>query len=88
MKIYKFLQHGKWPVLIMAKTEAKAKYQLYRFARRHMSYDGYDGFLDCMKDFKFCPGTISYEEAQKLIEAGDCYADFEVHLIEIERAGE
>jgi hypothetical protein len=83
MKIYKFLQHGEWPVLIMAKTEAKAKYALYRYAR-HMSYDGYDGFLDCMKDFKFA-GTISKEEAKTLIDADDCDADFGIH--QFERAG-
>ena len=84
MRIYKFLQHGEWPVLIMAKTEAKAKYRLYRFAQM-MSRGGYDSFIECLKDFKSA-GTISHEEAQKPIEADDCDADFEVH--QIERAGE
>jgi hypothetical protein len=27
MKIYKFLQHDEWPVLIMAKTEAKEQWK-------------------------------------------------------------
>jgi len=80
MKIYKFLQHDEWPVLIMAKTEAKAKYDLYRYAQA-MSRGGYDSFMECLQDFKSA-GTISYEEAQKLIEAEDCDADFEVHQIE------
>ena len=82
MKIYKFLQHDEWPVLIMAKTEAKAKYQLYRFAQA-MSRGGYDSFMECLQDFKSA-GTISYEEAQKLIDADDCDADFGIHQIERE----
>jgi hypothetical protein len=80
MRIYKFLQHEEWPVLIAAENRSKAKYQLYRYAS-HMSYDGYDGFLDCMKDFKFA-GVISKEDAKTLIDADDCDADFGIHQIE------
>ncbi len=69
MKIYKFLQHGEWPVLIMAKTKAKAKYQLYRFAQA-MSRGGYDSFMECLQDFKSA-GTISKEEAKALIDSDD-----------------
>lgn len=83
MRIYKFLQHGEWPVLIMAKTEAKAKYQLYRFAQM-MSRGGYDSLMECLQDFKSA-GTISYEEAKALIDADDCDADFGIH--QFERAG-
>ena len=80
MKIYKFLQHGEWPVLIMAENKAKAKYALYRFAQM-MSRGGYDSLVECLQDFKRA-GTISKEEAKVLIDADDCDADFEVHQIE------
>lgn len=79
MKIYKFLQHDEWPVLIMAKTEAKAKYDLYRYAQA-MSQGGYDSFVECLQDFKSA-GTISKEEAKALIDAEDCDADFEIHQL-------
>ena len=82
MKIYKFLQHDEWPVLIMAKTEAKAKYDLYR--SQAMSRGGYDSFMECLQDFKSA-GTISKEEAKALIDADDCDADFGIH--QFERAG-
>lgn len=80
MKIYKFLQHDEWPVLIMAKNRSKAKYDLYRYAQA-MSQGGYDSFMECLKDFKSA-GTISKEEAQKLIDAEECDADFEIHQFE------
>jgi len=67
----------------MAKTEAKAKYSLYRYAQA-MSQGGYDSFVECLQDFKSA-GTISYEDAQKLIDAEECDADFEIH--QFERAG-
>jgi hypothetical protein len=83
MKIYKFLQKDGWPVLILAGNKAKAKYALYRFAQA-MSIGGYNNFCECLKTFDYV-GTISYEDAQKLIDAEECDADFEIH--QFERAG-
>ena len=79
MKIYKFLQHGEWPVLVSAKNRSKAKYQLYLLARL-LSNDGYDGFLDCLKDFKFA-GTVSSTEAMGLIDKEECDTDYDVERL-------
>lgn len=55
MKIYKFLQHDEWPVLIMAKTEAKAKVAELESSNAEL--------LDVLEDFVIdVEGFFSFHE--------------------------
>lgn len=78
MKIYKFLQHGKWPVLVAAKNRSKAKYALYRFAQ-FMSDGGYHDFMECILDFEYA-GIISLHETKALMQEEECDFDFDFEM--------